>query len=62
MENATLIAIQAALKLVDALLPTLTELVRKGELTVEQQAAVRAQYESLKAKADGQFTGTHWAA
>jgi hypothetical protein len=48
------------LKLVDALLPTLTELVRKGEVTVEQQAAVRAQYESLKAKADGQFSGAHW--
>ena len=62
MNNTTLNALNAAFLLIDALLPQLNELVRKGEVSVEQQAAVRAQYDSLKNKAEGQFSGAHWQA
>lgn len=56
----TVIAINAALTLVEELLPKITELASKGEITAGQQAEVLAKYNSLKARADGQFSGPEW--
>jgi hypothetical protein len=52
--------INSALGLVEALLPKIQEMARKGEISAEQQRELRARYDSLKAKADGQFTGPEW--
>lgn len=53
-------AVNAGLALVDALLPELQKLQLKGEITVEQQEQVLARYHSLRARADGQFSGPEW--
>ena len=58
--TAILTAIQAALSLAEKLWPLLADAVRKGEVSIEQQQQVRARYESLKTRADAQFTGAHW--
>ena len=60
MNNATLNAVNAALALVDALMPALKDAFQRGEISAEQQAATRAKYESLRDKLDGQFAGDHW--
>ena len=53
-------AINAGLALVEAMLPVLQKLQLSGEISVEQQKAVRAKYLSLRARADGQFSGPEW--
>lgn len=61
MDPFTIISlINGGMKLAEDLLPLLDGMVSRGEITAEQQAQVRAKYESLKAKADGQFQGAHW--
>lgn len=61
MNPLTVIAvINGSLKLAEDLIPVLHGMVARGEVTVAEQLAVREKYESLKAKADGQFQGDHW--
>lgn len=57
---ATIAAISAALSLVEAGLPLIEGFVQSGQMTVEQQAALLAKYNSLKIAADGQFSGPAW--
>jgi hypothetical protein len=56
----TISAVNAGLALVEALLPEITRLRLKGEITVEEQREVLRRYNSLKARADGQFKGPEW--
>jgi hypothetical protein len=56
----TVVILNAALTLVEELLPKLSELKANGEISAEQQAALLAKYNSLKARADGQFAGPEW--
>jgi len=56
----TVLVVTSALTLVEQLLPKITELASRGEISAEQQAEVRARYESLKVKAAGQFSGPEW--
>jgi hypothetical protein len=48
------------LNLVEQLLPVIEQMRLSGDITAAQQAEVRARYESLKARADGQFNGPEW--
>lgn len=57
---AILATANAALSLLEQLLPLIDGLAAKGEVTPEQQAELLAKYNSLKTQADGQFTGTAW--
>jgi hypothetical protein len=56
----TIAAVNAAITLAETLIPRVQELFRKGEITAEQQQEVLRRYNSLKAKADGQFSGPEW--
>ena len=56
----TIILINAALALVEKLLPTLSKSLHAGEITPAQQAEARASYLALRAKADAAFTGPEW--
>lgn len=53
-------AANAALSLVETLIPKIQEWVQTGEITADQQADLLARYNSLKNKADGQFSGPEW--
>jgi hypothetical protein len=54
-------ALNAALTLSETLLPVIQQHVQSGSITAEQQAAVRAAYDRLRSRADGQFSGPQWA-
>jgi len=61
MDPATILAlVSGALSLTEQLLPQLQALQTSGQITADQQAAVLARYNSLKAAADGQFAGPEW--
>jgi hypothetical protein len=61
MDPATILSLATvAIDLVEKLLPAIDQLRLKGNITAEQQQQVRARYESLKARADGQFSGPEW--
>jgi hypothetical protein len=63
MDPITILSLaNGALTVVEALIPKIAELFQKGEITAAQQQEVLAKYQSLKAKADGQFSGPEWAA
>lgn len=55
-----LAAISASIDLTEKLLPLVGQLQSSGQITVAQQQAVLDAYNSLKAKADGQFSGPEW--
>lgn len=57
---AILAALNGALQLSTVLLPLVDQLKQTGEVTEAQQAEILAKYNSLKAQADGQFTGPQW--
>jgi hypothetical protein len=50
----------AAMVLLEKLLPIIGEKFKAGEIPIEEQAAVLARYESLKNRANGEFAGAHW--
>lgn len=52
----------AALALLEVLLPKIQQLTNKGEISAEDQQALKDKYLSLKNRADGQFTGPEWNA
>ncbi len=56
----TVLLVNASLTLLQELIPTLAQAKADGKITPEQQAEVLASYNSLKAKADGQFSGPEW--
>ncbi len=61
MDPITIIAAaNAAMSLMEALVPQIRNLVSRGEITVEQQQELLKKYNSLKTQADGQFTGPEW--
>lgn len=50
----------AAMSLVKQLLPTIRDAINGGELSVEDEAKARAEYESLRGQLGGEYTGSHW--
>lgn len=61
MDPITIIAAtNAALALAETLIPKIREMANSGEITPEDQLAVLSRYRSLKAQADGQFSGPEW--
>lgn len=56
----TIAAASAAIDLVQRLLPIIDQMVKRGEVSAELQAEVRAKAESLKTQSEGQFSGPHW--
>jgi len=55
-----LILINAALTLIEKLLPVISNAVKNGQVTPEAQAELRNRYTGLRAKADAAFTGPEW--
>ena len=56
-----ILAINAALSLVEKLLPLLARGVQSGTITPAQQQETRDRYVALRAKADAAFTGPEWS-
>jgi hypothetical protein len=50
----------AAMVLLEKLIPILSEKFKSGEISAGEQASVLARYTSLKNRAEGEFSGTHW--
>jgi hypothetical protein len=50
----------AALELAEKLWPRINDAIQRGEVTVEEQAALKARIDSLRARSDGQFRGAEW--
>ena len=50
----------AAIGLVELLIPQIAKLFEKGEITKEQQQEVLKNLQSLKDRAAGQFQGPEW--
>lgn len=57
---AILAALNGALSLSSVLLPMIEQFKQEGTITPEQQAELIAKYNSLRAQADGQFSGPAW--
>lgn len=55
-----LAAITAALTVVEKLMPLVEQAAKKGDITPEQQKAVRDKYNLLKDQADRMFEGPEW--
>jgi hypothetical protein len=61
MDPATIISLTTvAIDLIEKLLPAIDQLRLKGLITPEQQQQVLDRYQSLRGRADGQFSGPHW--
>lgn len=61
MDPLTILALAgAALKLAKDAAPFIRDLIASGEIPVEDQAKVRAAYESLRQQLGGEYTGSHW--
>jgi|GEM_PF-2748735 len=53
-------ALNASITLTQTLLPVIAQMKNDGQITAEQQAELLAKYNSLRAQADGQFSGPQW--
>ena len=61
MNPATILsAANAALALVEAALPAIQSAVQSGQISVGDQQVLLNTYNSLVAKANGQFSGPEW--
>lgn len=61
MDPITVLALaSAAAKLIREALPVIRDAFTSGEISEEDQARVRAEYESLRSQAGGEFTGPEW--
>lgn len=61
MNPLTVLALaSAAMQLVRESIPVIRDAFESGEISEEDQARVRAEYESLRSQAAGQFTGPEW--
>ena len=52
--------ISAGLALLETLIPKIGQLFTSGQITAEEQAAVRARYLALRGLGDAAFTGPEW--
>lgn len=50
----------AAMTLIEELLPIIGDRVKSGTVTAAAQAELLNKFESLKARANGEFEGPHW--
>ena len=55
-----LLALNGVISAIDALIPIIDEMVKKGELSPEQQADVRAKYDAHIASTKERFAQSHW--
>ena len=53
-------AVNAALSLVEALIPQLSAWLKSGDITIEQQQSVLARYNALKQAVSEGFSGPEW--
>lgn len=61
MDPITMLAFASAgFKLAKEAVTTIREQFAKGEISEEQQEAVRAEYDSLRGQLGGEFTGPQW--
>lgn len=61
MQAASIVLLtNAALALLERSLPVVDELMKEGHVTPAEQSELLARFESLKTKADGQFSAPHW--
>jgi outer membrane protein TolC len=61
MDPITVLALaSAAMKLVKEAIPAIRDAFANGEISEADQAKVRAEYDSLRAQAGGEFTGPEW--
>jgi hypothetical protein len=61
MDPITILAlVNGSISLIETALPAIQQAVQKGDITPTQQSELLARYNSLKAKADGQFQGPEW--
>jgi len=56
-----LLLADAAIALLEKLLPIIESKVAAGQVSVQEQEKVRARFESLKARKAGEFSGPQWA-
>jgi len=62
MDPVTAISLATAgMSLIEQLIPIINDMRLSGQITAEQQRQVLDRYQSLKARADGQFSGPEWA-
>lgn len=55
-----IILANAALTLVEELVPRIESLVKSGQITPEQQQTVRDRYTQLRDNLDARFSGPEW--
>lgn len=61
MDPITMLAFASAgFKLAKEAITTIREQFASGEITEDQQAAVRAEYDSLRGQLGGEFQGPEW--
>lgn len=53
-------AASAAIELVERLVPLISGMVQKGEVTKEQQEALASRINSLRIRSGGEFKAPHW--
>lgn len=61
MDPITIVALaNAALGMVEALMPQVAALFKNGEISVEDQKALLDRYNAVKAATESGFTGEEW--
>lgn len=61
MDPLTIMALASAtITLVKEIMPQVRDAINGGELSAEDEAKARAEYESLRKQLGGEFTGSHW--
>jgi hypothetical protein len=61
MDPLTILSLtSAAMALLKEAIPQVREMFANGEITKEQQEKVLAEYNSLKERAESQFSGPEW--
>jgi hypothetical protein len=60
MASQLILALNAALALCEKLIPLVAGLVKSGEITIGEQADLRARYTALREAGDAAFTGPEW--
>ena len=55
-----IILVNAALTLIEKLVPVINDAVKNGQVTPEAQAELRNRYTALRTQADTAFTGPEW--
>lgn len=58
--KTALALLQALISGIQNIWPVIEDLVKKGEITVEEQQALHDKYKELMASGAGQFSKDHW--